>query len=167
MNPGEALLALIFGVLMVIALFVSLLPFLPGPLLLWGISVIYGLVTNFQHVTILSIVIMTILMIVGSTTEFWTPFLGMKSRGTSCSSVFGMIVGGMIGTLAIPIPIAGTLIGAMIGAIGLELMRLGSVRLALKAGSLAFESFVWGMVTEFGFNLAIVAVFFISLLLAR
>lgn len=165
MDIAESGLTLIAGILMVIGLFVSLLPFLPGPLLLWGISVVYAYLTGFQHVTVLAIVVISLLMIIGSTTDFWTPFVGMKSRGASCSSVLGTILGGLIGTFVVPIPILGTLIGAMVGAVALEAMRLGDLRKALTAGSLALESFVLGMVLEFVFNLGIVVTFFGSLLL--
>ena len=167
MGIAESGLTIIAGILMVVTLFLGLLPFLPGPLILWGISVVYGILTNFQHLTILSVIIITLLMIIGSTTEFWTPLIGMKGRGSSCSSVLGTILGGLVGTFAIPIPIAGTLIGMILGAILLEAMRLGDLKKALQAGSLAFESFVWGIITEFGFNLAIVGVFFGSLLITR
>jgi uncharacterized protein YqgC (DUF456 family) len=140
---------------------------MPGPLLLWGISIGYGLLTNFQHLTILSAVIITALMLIGITKDIWLPLLGMKTQGASCSSAFGMILGGLVGTFTIPIPLIGTLVGAMIGAIILELLRLGDMQKALQAGGFAFRSFVLGMLTEFGFNLLIVATFFASVLLGR
>ena len=152
---------------MVIGLIASLLPFLPGPLLLWGISVGYGVLTGFQHLTVTAAVTITLLMLIGTTKDIWLPLLGMKTSNASCSSVIGMGIGGLVGTFAIPIPIVGTLVGAMAGAVLLELLNLGDISRALKAGSFAFKTFVLGMATEFGFNLLIVLVFFGSLLLAR
>ena len=61
----------------------------------------------------------------------------------------------------------GTLLGAIAGAVLLELLSAGEMRRALQAGGLAFKSFIFGMLTEIGFNLLIVAVFFGSLLLTR
>jgi uncharacterized protein YqgC (DUF456 family) len=167
MGIAESGLTIIACVLMVVALLVSLLPFLPGPLLLWGISLGYGLLTNFERLTVLSAVVITVLMLIATTKDIWLPLLGMKTQGASCSSAFGMIIGGLVGTFTIPIPIVGTLVGAMIGAIVLELLRIGDMQKALQAGGFAFRSFVLGMLTEFGFNLLIVLAFFASVLVGR
>ena len=167
MGIAESGLTILASILMVGALLISVLPFVPGPLLLWVISIGYGFLTNFQQLTVLSAVIITGLMIAGTTKDFWLPLLGMKTQGASCSSVFGVIVGGMVGTFTIPIPVIGTLIGAIIGAILMELLRLGDLQKAIQAGGFAFRTFVLGMLTEFGFNLLIVAAFFASVLVAR
>ncbi|MCC6804123.1 MAG: DUF456 domain-containing protein [Anaerolineae bacterium] len=167
MGIAESGLAILASILMVGALLISVLPFVPGPLLLWGISIGFGLLTNFQQLTVLSAVIITLLMIAGTTKDIWLPLLGMRTQGASCSSAFGVIVGGMVGTFTIPIPVIGTLIGAIVGAILMELLRLGDVQKAIQAGGFAFRTFVLGMLTELGFNLMIVATFFVSLLAGR
>lgn len=167
MGIAESGLTILASVLMVVALLVSVLPFVPGPLILWGISIGYGVLTSFQHLTVLSAVIITLLMLAGTTKDIWLPLLGMKTQGASCSSAFGVIVGGLVGTFAIPMPIVGTLIGAVVGAILMELLRLGDVQKAIQAGGFAFRTFVLGMLTEFGFNLLIVAAFFASVLAGR
>ena len=84
--------------------------------------------------------IITVLMMIATTKDIWMPILGMKTYGVSCSSAFGMFVGGLIGTFAIPIPIVGTLIGAIVGAILLELLNLGDMQKALKSGRIRLQS---------------------------
>lgn len=167
MSFAESGLTLIAGILMIGALLVSVLPFLPGPLILWLISLVYAILTGFQYVTVLSMVVITLLMLIGTTKDIWMPILGMKTYGVSCGTAFGMMIGGLIGTFAIPVPVIGTLIGAIAGAVLLELLNAGEMRRALQAGGFALRSFIWGMLTEIGFNLLIVAVFFGSLLIAR
>jgi uncharacterized protein YqgC (DUF456 family) len=167
MDIGESTLTIIAGVAMVGALFLSLLPFLPGPLVLWGISLVYGILTNFQHLTVLSMILITILMLIATSKDIWMPIIGMKTYGVSCSSAFGMMVGGLVGTFTIPIPILGTLIGAIIGAVLMELLNVGDTSRALRAGGIAFKAFILGMITEFGFNVLIVGVFFASVLVGR
>lgn len=164
MDIGESTLTIIAGVAMIGGLFLSVLPFLPGPLMLWGISLVYAILTNFQNVTVLSMVVITILMIVATSKDIWMPIIGMKTYGVSCSSAFGMMVGGLVGTFVIPIPILGTLFGAIAGAVLMELLNAGEMSRALRAGGVAFKAFILGMITEFGFNLLIVAVFFASVL---
>ncbi|HVU14903.1 MAG TPA: hypothetical protein VHD90_26695, partial [Phototrophicaceae bacterium] len=75
MGIAESGLTVIAGVLMVIALFASLLPFLPGPFMLWLISIVYGVLTGFQHLTVLSAVVITALMIIATTKDIWMPIV--------------------------------------------------------------------------------------------
>lgn len=149
-------------VVMLITSFVAILPILPGPALVWAIAMIYGVLTNFTVVSPLTAIVITLLMIIGSTTEFWTPIFGMRVRGASCSSIAGTLVGGLAGTFLIPVPIFGTLLGAVGGAVALELLRLGDLQKAFRAGSFAFESYLWSVVLEIGFSFLIVIIFSIS-----
>ncbi len=168
MDLAESGLTIIAGALMLVALVASvLMPFIPGPFILWAISMIFGVLTGFAHFTVLSAVISTLLMVIATTKDLWMPIVGMKRYNLSCSTALGMFIGGLVGTFAIPIPLIGTLIGAMVGAMLLELLNLGDLQKALQAGGFAFKAFILGMVTEFGFNLLIVAVFFGSLWFTR
>src|SRR5262249_19374162 len=105
MDLAESGLTIIAGMLMLIALVASvLLPFIPGPFILWGIGMIFGVLTGFAHFTGLSAVISTLLMIVATTKDLWMPIVGMKRYNLSCSTALGMFFGGIVGTFAIPIP---------------------------------------------------------------
>lgn len=165
MDITQTGLTIIALVLMVAAAILSLLPFVPGHLLLWGISLVYAILTNFQEVTIISMILITGLMLLRATSDFWMPLLGVKSGSLSCAAAFGTIIGGLIGTFTIPIPILGTLLGAVAGAVVMEILRVGDLRLALKAGNFAFRTFVLGMIFEVLINLAIIGVFFSSVAL--
>lgn len=162
---GDSLLTLFASAGMVIMLILTVLPFIPASLLLWAITLAYGLATNFQHVSLLAFIIITIFTLLSVFRDFWMPFLGMKTRGASCSSVVGTIIGGTIGTFVIPIPVLGTLIGGMAGALILEIMRVGDLRKSMYAAGFAFETFVLSFILEFVINLIIVIVFFASLLI--
>jgi uncharacterized protein YqgC (DUF456 family) len=167
MDIGQSTLTIIASVLMVGGLLLSVLPFLPGPLILWGISLGYGILTGFERLTPLSMIVITVLMLVATTKDIWMPIIGMKSYGVSCSSALGMMVGGLVGTFAIPIPLIGTLLGAIGGAVLLELLNAGEMQRALRAGGTAFKAFILGMITELGFNVLIVGVFFASVFVGR
>ena len=153
--------------LMIVSLVVSLIPFIPGPALLWGIGLVFAILNDFERVTIPAVVIMTILMVIGSTNEIWLRYLGMRSRGGSCWGTIGSIIGGILGTGLIPIPILGTLIGAIVGALLVEFMRIGEIQQAVDAGRSVLEMYVVGIVVEFGISLGIFAVFAASLYLTR
>ncbi len=99
--------------LMTVAALVSFVPFIPGPALVWAIGVIYAIATEFQVVGLWTVLAMTVLMILGSTADYWTRFFGLKAEGSlSCASLFVSTVGAILGTIFIPVPVFGTLIGA-------------------------------------------------------
>src|SRR5262245_42602444 len=156
---AESTLLVITIVLMVVTLVISLLPFVPGPLFIWGIGLAFAGLDHFVRITPLAAGVMTALMIAGSTTDFWTPLLGMKTRGASCSSVAGTLLGGVVGTFVIPIPIVSTLAGAMVGAMALELLHFGQFRKAIRSAGFALESYILSMAIEFAISILIIAVF--------
>jgi uncharacterized protein YqgC (DUF456 family) len=153
--------------LMAIALVISLIPFVPGPALLWGISLAFGILDNFTRLPVLSFLVMTFLMVAGSTTDFWMPLLGMKARGATLGSTLATIVGAMAGTVFIPIPVLGTLAGAMTGALAVEFLYVGNARRSMRAAGMALESYVLSIFVEFIINVCIVGVFVFSLLITR
>jgi uncharacterized protein YqgC (DUF456 family) len=146
---------------MMITVVVSFIPFVPGPFLLWAIALTFGFLTSFTPLTPFAFIIITLLMIVGSTTDIWMPFVGMRARGTSFGGILAGIVGALLGTVIIPLPILGTLAGAALGAITVEYLNAGRTR-ALRAGASAAESYVLSIAVEFIINSAIVLTFIIS-----
>lgn len=161
----ESTLIILTCSLMTIALIISLVPFVPGPALLWGISLAFGILDNFTRLPVLAFLFMTFLMVAGSTTDFWMPILGMKARGATLGSTLATIAGAMAGTFIIPIPVLGTLAGAMTGALAVEFLYVGNTRRSLRAAGLALESYLLSILVEFVINVAIVGVFVFSLLL--
>jgi len=161
----ESLLPVIAVILMLVAIAASILPVVPGPALVWAIGLIYAILTNFQQVGVLSLVVMTILMILGSTTGWWMQALGMRAQGGSVLSIIGAMIGGLVGTFAIPMPLVGTLIGIVGGALVFEFLRVRQLRPALRSGTSAATGYVLGILVEGGIALLIVVVFVISVLL--
>lgn len=162
---GESLLIVIAIVLMVISLIVSIVPFVPGPLLMWLVALGFGFVEGFDRLPPAVMIGISVLMLLGVTTELWTPLLGMRSQGASCWSTIGTIVGAIAGTFLIPIPLCGTLIGAVGGALIFELLRVGDLQRALRASQTAIEMMVLSMVVEFIISLMIFGVFAVSLMI--
>jgi uncharacterized protein YqgC (DUF456 family) len=100
-------------VLMAAAALVSFVPFIPGPALVWAIGILYAIATEFQVVGLGTVGWMTLLMILGSTADWWTRLFGLKAEGSlSCGSIIVSTVGAILGTIFIPIPVLGTIIGA-------------------------------------------------------
>ncbi len=161
---AESVLLIIAVVLMIIAIIASFLPVVPGPAIVWAIGVLFAGLTEFRQVTVLSVALMTILMILGSTTGWWMQALGMKAQGGSCIGVAGALLGGLIGTFAIPIPFLGTLIGIVLGTLVVEFAHVGEFRQALQSGNVAIKSYLLSVVVEIGISTLILAVFSASVL---
>jgi uncharacterized protein YqgC (DUF456 family) len=130
---------------------------------IWAIGTVFAFVTNFERATPAAVIIMTGLMLVGSTSEIWMPLFGIQSRGLSCLSTVGSVIGSIAGTFFIPIPLVGTIIGAIIGALLVELARGREMRRAVQAGRSVFRLYLVGMVVQFVTGFAMFAVFLVSL----
>src|SRR5258708_30928752 len=139
-----ALLLVVALLLMAFGTFAAVLPIVPGPALVWFAAMIYAIGTNFQSPGILSLVILTILMIIGSTTNIWIAALCVKATGGSAWGIVGGLAGMLIGTLLF-FPI-GALIGVVVGKLGVELLVSGDWRNALRIGGGTPRGFPRGVV---------------------
>jgi uncharacterized protein YqgC (DUF456 family) len=160
---SESVLIVIAFVMMGISLVVSIVPFVPGPLLVWAIGLVFALLNDFERVTYLAFGIMTVIMIAGSTSDYWLQALGFRMKGGSCLTTLGSISGGILGTFFLPIPLFGTVVGMVLGALAVELMRVGDLRSALAAGRTSLELYLIGVAFELTASAAIVIVFALSL----
>ncbi len=163
MEVTESLLIPLAVLGMIVTLVLSFVPFLPGTAMIWAIGVVFAVLDGFQRATPAAIIIMTLLMVVGSTSEIWMPALGIRSKGLSCLSTVGSVIGSIVGTFLIPVPLAGTIIGAIAGALLVELVRGREVRRAVQAGRSVFQLYLIGMVVQFVTGLMMFAVFLVSL----
>ena len=149
---------------MIVITLVSLIPYVPGPIFVWGVGLVTAFLTNFERVTIPAAVLMTLFMLAGTFQEYWLPLFGVRGEGLSCLGAVGSIVGGLVGTFLVPIPILGTITGMVLGTLVIEYARIREMSHALRAGKTAFKLYLSGMVVEFAFSVLIIATFIISAL---
>jgi uncharacterized protein YqgC (DUF456 family) len=154
---AQSLYLILMIVTMIGALLASIIPFIPGPPLLWALAMLYALTTN--SVPAAALVVMTLLMVAGASSDYWLPLIGVRTQGLSCLGAVGSIGGGIAGTLLIPIPILGTIAGSVAGAIAVEFTRIRELRRALQAGRTALQLYLWSTAVQFGISLSILLVF--------
>jgi uncharacterized protein YqgC (DUF456 family) len=147
---------------MIIATLLAIIPYIPGPILVWGIGLVTAFVTGFAHITVAAVLVMTVLMLLGTLQTLWMPLFGIQSAGLTCLGAVGSIIGGIAGTFLLPIPVVGTIIGSIAGALLVELVRFPHPSRAIQAGRTAFTLYVWGKAAELAFCLGIIAVFAFS-----
>ena len=161
----NALLLIVVLGLMAFGTFAAVLPVVPGPALVWFGAMIYAIGTNFQSPGLVALIILTLLMILGSTTNLWMSALGVKATGGSIWGIFGGLAGMLLGTLLF-FPI-GALIGVVVGTLGVEFLVTGDWRKALRIGGGTAGGFLLGVAAEFIIALLMDIVFIASLLLMR
>lgn len=151
--------------LMILATLISFVPMVPGPALVWAIAIIYAVATQFAEVSISAVVWMTILMIIGSTSDWWTRLLGLGSEGSlSCGTFVVSTVGAIAGTILIPIPVVGTMLGAGIGVAALVFYQEADWGVALKAARGIVSAWIASFFVEFLISVTIISIFIRSLL---
>ncbi len=160
-SPSILLLA---TALMLVTLVLAFIPILPGPLMPWAVGIVYGIFTGWQRITPLAAIIMTLLMLVGVTADYWRPLLGAKTTGMGCRTSLGSFAGGFLGTFLIPIPLIGTVIGLVAGALLMELVQFGDLKKAMGAGRAALKQFVISYALNIGISVGIFVVYIISVL---
>ena len=168
MNLTDMPLALLTTGLMLIVLVVSFVPIMPGPLLMWGIAMAFGVfVDHFTHFTPVAAVLATAIMATGAARDLWLPLLGVRTGGLSCQTSAAAFIGGLIGTFTIPIPIVGTMAGGIIGALIVEYLYRRQISMAMRVGRTVFKLQLIGYVIEVSTTFAIFVVYVVSLLTTR
>lgn len=133
------LAALLAYLLMFVGLIGSLLPVVPGPVLIWLGALLWAANDGFQAVgwpTLLALLLLTILA--WSSDLLLTTVLSRRV-GASWKAILGAILGGFVGGIFFGgwIPILGTLLatiaGAVVGMVAMELLDKRDLRLAIRS----------------------------------
>lgn len=113
--------ALIGYILIILGVIGSVVPLLPGPLIIWGGALVWAWDNDFVRVGIPTLVVLLIMALLAWTSDFLINTILSRRAGASWKSIFGSILGGILGGILlsglIPVPVFGSLIGATIGAL--------------------------------------------------
>lgn len=144
------------GVLMIVGLIGSIVPFVPGtPLILAG-ALIYAFVTDFDVLGLWRLVILAVIAALAWTLQHVAGAVGARRAGGSRHAVIGALAGVAIGLFFPPI---GLLVGPLVGAVGGELLRTGNLEHSVRSGLGAFIGTLGGAVAHFALALVMVALF--------
>jgi len=114
---------ILFLVVMLVGLAGTLLPILPGIVLMWGATIAYGFAVGFGGVAIPVIIIASLLTIIALASGFVLPKRAAEEAGASNRSQWFAAIGAIIGFFVIPI--VGAIIGAVAGIALSEYQRTG------------------------------------------
>ena len=146
--------------LIVIGLAGTVLPLLPGTLLVWGGVLLGAWIDDFARVSVMTVVIISILAVLAWALDFVAGLIGAKRVGASkwalVGAALGTVVGifmGLVGVLFMP------LVGAAIG-------EYWSQRNQQRVAKVAFATWLGlmvGMVAKVVLSFVMVGIFLVAL----
>jgi len=134
----------IFGLtvfVMLVGLLGLIVPLFPGIVVIWLAALGYGVVTGFTTLGIVLFILITLLMILGTTIDNILAWVGGRQGGASWVSLLVGTIAGIAGTLLWP-PLGG-LIATPLVLLLVEYLKARDIRKAFKAlGGMAAG---WGL----------------------
>jgi hypothetical protein len=124
-------LYLLASVLVILGLAGTILPVIPGALLIFGGLFLAAWAEGFARVGWLPLTLVGALGLLSWAADFVASLLGAKRVGASPLALLGATIGGIAGIF---LGIAGMILGPFIGAVAGELLALGGLRKAGKVG---------------------------------
>ncbi|MBS4537803.1 DUF456 domain-containing protein [Clostridium sp. D2Q-11] len=151
------ILVIISLIIMFIGFIGTFLPAIPGPGLIFFTGLFYGIITGFEHIAVITIVILGILAILTIILDNVTSLITTKKVGASKYGIIGAIVGGIIGFLSLSF--IGLIIGQFIGAIVGELLIKKQFKDSFKVGIATFIGYLIGVVLNSTIALIMIVIF--------
>ncbi len=153
----KALWTIVTLLIMAVGLVGTVLPVIPGILLIYAGYLLYGFATGWQAYGLAAIVGWSVVTGLVLLLDFYGGAIGAKRYGASRSGAWGSLIGGVIGTLAAGFP--GLILGPFFGAAAGELLRGRSHREALRSGWGAFIGLMVGSVVKIAIGVVMIGTF--------
>ncbi len=145
------------AIAMLIGVIGTVLPIIPGTILIFVAALVYALIEGFQAVGWPTLLVLGVLTVLATSADIWATSIGAKMGGASGWSVVIGLVGALLGFIVFNL--LGAIIGAVLGVLLTEVVRVGDWRQALKAGSGWAIGWVLSTVFQLVTALIMVAIF--------
>lgn len=150
-------------VLFVVGFIGTVLPMLPGPILVYGGMVLYGFMTDFQTLDPFFFLVQGLVLLLIFASDYVSSAAGAKFFGGSSKSSLGAVAGTLVAILFLG-PL-GIIIGPLVGASVVHFIQTGDLKGALRAGFGTFLGTLGGTVFKLFSEILMVIYFFITILL--
>ncbi len=154
----EIILAL-FAFLLLPGVALSIFPGMPGLLYMFFVTVIYGFVDSFTHLTTNNLIALGIILVVSVVVDIVAGLIGAKHGGANKKSLLIGLAGMIVGTFIIPIPIIGSFIGFFLGIFIGEHIQKRSNKRAIKAATAGVVGAMAGSIINVIISIAFVVTF--------
>ncbi|OGE81000.1 MAG: hypothetical protein A3E98_03785 [Candidatus Doudnabacteria bacterium RIFCSPHIGHO2_12_FULL_48_11] len=154
--------AIISGILILIGLAGTILPFLPGPPVALAGLIILGIATHFEKVGAVAISVFSALTLLTILFDIFGPALAAKGYKSTGYGVMGALLGAIFGVILLG-PL-GAFLGPFLGAfLGEILAPKAELHTALRTAWAAFVGIIIGTLFKLAVTLSMAAYFVISL----
>ena len=140
----------------------TILPTLPGNLLIFAGALVYGIFTEFEEITFWVLAALAGISIGAQVLDYAAEAYGAKRFGGTKHGIWGAIVGGIVGLMTLNI--GGLVLGLFLGAVIPEIILGGrSPKGALRIGWGSLLGFLGGTLMKFILGLVMIGVFLAAL----
>jgi uncharacterized protein len=151
------------ALVMAIGLVGTVVPVLPGTLLIWGAALAYGLAGTFGRAGAVAMTAITILLLAGAAAKYVLAHRRARVTGAPTSTIAAGALGGIIGFFAIPV--IGFVLGGVLGILFAERRRTNDWERAWASTRHVLAGFGIGVLVEVGAGLAMIGCWVIWVLL--
>lgn len=151
--------ALVLAIILFIAGLVgTVLPVLPGAILVYGGMLLYGFMTGFAVLDAAFFVLQALALAVIFLIDFLASAAGTKRFGGSRQAAWGAVLGTILGIILMG-PL-GIVIGPFLGATAAELLRGTELNQAFRAGFGTLVGILGGTILKLGAEMLMIVYFF-------
>jgi len=157
----EVVFAIICAVLILIGLVGVIMPYLPGVPVAWLGLFIYAIGTDWERLSVTTIVVFGAITVLALLVDFIAPLLGAKKYKASKWGIIGASIGLFVGIIIFQI--WGIILGPLMGALVGELIAGKSTDIAFKSALGTFIGFIFGTLMKVVIVLVMAGFFIVSL----
>jgi uncharacterized protein len=150
-------------VLIVVGVAGTVLPGVPGPLLVFGGLLLAAWADDFTRVGLGTLLVLGVMTVTAYVVDLAATILGVRRAGASKRAIVGAALGMLAG---FPFGLPGLLLGPFVGALIAELTVRGDLGQAGRAGVAAWIGFIVGSLVKLAVVFAMLGLFFAVLLLS-
>ena len=147
---------------MLIGLVGTVVPVLPGLLLIWAAGVAWAWLDGWGPARGVTAAVLTVLLVVGTVVKYVLPARSARGAGAPRRTLLLGAVGAVVGFVAIPV--VGLVVGAVVAVYLAELSRLGDSTSAWASTRAVVIGIGVGVLVEVATGLLMVAVWVVSVL---
>jgi uncharacterized protein len=151
------------ALVMAIGLVGTVVPVLPGTILIWGAALVYGLAGTFGRAGAVAMTAITILLLTGTAAKYVLAHRRARVTGAPTSTIAAGALGGIIGFFAIPV--IGFVLGGVLGILFAERRRTNDWERAWASTRHVLAGFGIGVLVEVGAGLAMIGCWVVWVLL--
>ena len=154
------MLELLVGLLMLVGVVGTVVPLLPGLVLVWAAGLVWVLADGGGVVRWATLAVLTVLLVVGMVAKYVLPGRRAAAEGAPFSTLAVGVVGMVVGFFVIPV--VGLLVGGLLGVFLAELVRLRTASAAWVSTRGVLVAVGIGTLIEIACGLLMIAVWLVG-----